>query len=81
VFITRTEYRDELVNYLKDNGIETLIHYLIPIHLQKAYKDFGYKAGDFSVAEIISKTVLSLPLWYEMSDDEINYVISVLNKW
>lgn len=81
VFPVRTEYRDELENYLKNKGIETLIHYPIPLHLQKAYKDLGYKAGDFPVAEAISKTVLSLPLWYGMKDDEINYVISVLNRW
>jgi len=65
---------------IKDNGIETLIHYPIPIHLQKAYKDLRYKNGDFSVAEAISKNVLNLPLWYGMSDNEINYVISILNR-
>jgi dTDP-4-amino-4,6-dideoxygalactose transaminase len=81
VFIVRTEYRDDLVSYLKDNGIETLIHYPIPIHLQKAYKNLGYNPGDFPVAETISKTVLSLPIWYGMKDDEIDYVINVLNKW
>lgn len=81
VFILRTDYRDNLVKYLKNNGIETLIHYPIPIHLQKAYKDLGYMTGDFPVAENISKTVLSLPMWYGMKDDEINYVINVLNKW
>jgi len=81
VFVVRTEYRDELMDYLKDKGIGTLIHYPIPIHLQKAYKDLGYTTGDFPVAETISKTALSLPIWYGMRDDEINYVVSVLNKW
>ena len=81
VFTIRTEYRDELLNYLKDNGIGTLIHYPIPIHLQKAYTDLEYKAGAFPLAETISKTVLSLPLWYGMRDEEINYVISILNRW
>jgi len=81
VFIVRTEYRDDLEKYLKDNGIQTLIHYPVPIPLQKAYKDLGYKIGDFPVAETISRTVLSLPLWYGMSEDEINHVINALNKW
>ena len=81
VFAIRTEFRNELEKYLKDKGIETLIHYPIPIHLQKAYDNLGYKVGDFPVAETISKTVLSLPLWYGMREDEINYVISVLNQW
>lgn len=81
VFPIRTDHRDELVNYLKSNGIETLIHYPVPIHLQKAYVDLGYNVGDFPVAEIISKTVLSLPMWYGMKEDEINYIIDILNKW
>jgi dTDP-4-amino-4,6-dideoxygalactose transaminase len=81
VFAIRTEYRDDLINYLKSNGIETLIHYPVPIHLQKAYTDLGYNVGDFSVAETISKTVLSLPIWYGMKNDEINYIITVINKW
>ncbi|MVX65093.1 aminotransferase class I/II-fold pyridoxal phosphate-dependent enzyme [Clostridium chromiireducens] len=81
IFPIRTEYRNDLLKYLKDNEIETLIHYPIPIHLQKAYKDLGYGVGDFPIAETISKTVLSLPIWYGMKYDEINYVIDVLNKW
>lgn len=81
VFTIRTEYRDDLLKYLKDNGIETLIHYPVPIHLQKAYKDWGYTVGDFPIAEAISKTVLSLPIWYGMKYDEINYIIDILNKW
>lgn len=81
VFTVRAEYRDELKIYLKNNGIETLIHYPVPIHLQNAYKDLGYKIGDFPVAETISKTVLSLPIWYGMNNSEINYVIDILNKW
>ncbi|WP_298843165.1 DegT/DnrJ/EryC1/StrS family aminotransferase [Clostridium sp.] len=81
VFPVRTEYRNELQKYLKDKGIGTLIHYPIPIHLQQAYKDLGYKLGEFPIAEEISNTVLSLPMWYGMSEEEINYVMEVLNKW
>lgn len=81
VFPIRTEFRDALASYLKSNGIETLIHYPIPIHLQKAYNDLGFKLGDFPVAENISNTVLSLPLWYGISESEINYLINILNQW
>ncbi|APC41615.1 DegT/DnrJ/EryC1/StrS family aminotransferase [Clostridium estertheticum] len=81
VFPVRTEYRNELQQYLKEKGIGTLIHYPIPLHLQQAYKDLGYKLGDFPIAEEISNTVLSLPMWYGMSEEEINYVIDVLNQW
>lgn len=81
VFAIRTDYRSDLQNYLSSNGIETLIHYPVPIHLQKAYKDLLYTVGDFPIAESISKTVLSLPIWYGMNSNEINYVIDLLNKW
>lgn len=81
VFVIRTEKRDELIKYLKSNGIETLIHYPIPIHLQNAYKDLGYNVGDFPVSETLSKTVLSLPIWYGMKEEEINYLINILNQW
>ncbi|MFL0165532.1 DegT/DnrJ/EryC1/StrS family aminotransferase [Candidatus Clostridium helianthi] len=81
VFALRTEFRDELVAYLNSHGISTVIHYPIPIHLQKAYKELGYKEGDFPLAESISKTVLSIPIWYGMTNEEINYVIDILNKW
>ena len=81
VFPVRTDFRTELQQYLKDKGIGTLIHYPIPIHIQNAYKDLGYKLGDFPIAEEISRTVLSLPMWYGMSGEEINYVIDVLNQW
>lgn len=81
VFPIRTEFRDALASYLKSNGIETLIHYPIPIHLQKAYKNLGLKQGDFPVAENISNTELSLPLWYGISKSEINHIIKAINKW
>ncbi|EKQ50165.1 MULTISPECIES: DegT/DnrJ/EryC1/StrS family aminotransferase [unclassified Clostridium] len=81
VFAIRTEYRNKLESHLKDNGIDTLVHYPVPIHLQKAYKELEYKIGDFPLAETISKTVLSIPIWYGMKDEEIDYIIKVLNKW
>lgn len=81
LFIIRTDKRDEFQNYLKDNGIETLIHYPIPMHLQKAYEDLGFKKGDFQLAEKIADTVVSLPIWYGMRDEQIEYVIEKINKW
>ena len=81
VFIIRTEQREALKKYLIGKGIETLIHYPIPIHLQEAYKELQYKAGDFPLAETLSNTSLSLPLWYGISEKEMDYVIDSLNKW
>lgn len=81
VFIVRSQYRNELESYLRSKDIGTLIHYPVPIHLQKAYKDLGYKQGDFPIAEEIANTVLSIPMWYGMKQDEIDYVIETLNQW
>lgn len=79
IFAIRCQRRDELEKYLNDAGIGTNKHYPIPIHLQECYKDLGYKQGDFPVAEEISKTELSLPMYYGMTDEEVNYIIYKLN--
>ena len=81
IFAIRCKKRDELEKYLKENGIQTNKHYPIPIHLQKCYKQLGYKKGDFPIAEEISETELSLPMFYGISDEQIEYVIDVVNKF
>jgi len=81
VFIVRTEKRDEFQDYLKGNGIGTIIHYPIPMHLQPAYADLGLKKGDFTIAEKIADEVISLPMWYGMKDEEVEYVIEKINQW
>ena len=81
LFVVRAEKRDEFQNYLKENGIGTLIHYPIPIHLQQAYEDLGFDKGDFPIAEKIADEILSLPMWYGMKDEEVNYVIDKINRW
>ena len=81
VFVIRCDKRDDLEKYLKENGILTVKHYPIPMHLQGAYSDLGLKEGDLPIAEEISKTVLSIPMFYGMTDEEINYVIDKLNEF
>jgi dTDP-4-amino-4,6-dideoxygalactose transaminase len=81
IFAIRTKHRDELEKYLNDNGIETNKHYPIPMHMQVAYKGLGYKTGDFPIAEEISRTELSLPMFYGMTDEEVQYVIDKINEW
>ncbi|WP_022756271.1 DegT/DnrJ/EryC1/StrS family aminotransferase [Butyrivibrio fibrisolvens] len=81
IFGIRCERRDELERYLNDNLIGTNKHYPIPMHLQECYKDLGFKEGDFPIAEEISKTELSLPMYYGMKDEEIEYVIEKVNKF
>ncbi len=79
IFGIRCERRDELERYLNERGIGTNKHYPIPMHLQECYKDLGYKQGDFPIAEEISATQLSLPMYYGMTDEQVEYVIDVVN--
>ncbi|MGG3799031.1 DegT/DnrJ/EryC1/StrS family aminotransferase [Metabacillus fastidiosus] len=81
LFVIRSPYRKELQQYLDSYGIGTSIHYPIPIHLQKAYKDFGFNEGDYPIVEKISNEILSLPLWYGMKEREINYVVDIINSF
>jgi len=62
LYVVRTSKRDELQNYLEQKGIGTGVHYPVPPHLQKAYRQLGYQAGDFPIAEQLAQTCLSLPL-------------------
>lgn len=79
VFAIRCQRRNELEKYLNENGIETNKHYPIPIHMQECYRDLGIKEGDLPIAEVISKTQLSLPMYYGMTDGQIEYVIEKIN--
>ncbi|MBQ8418559.1 MAG: DegT/DnrJ/EryC1/StrS family aminotransferase [Phascolarctobacterium sp.] len=81
VFVIRCDRRDELEKYLNENGIGTVKHYPIPMHLQEAYKELGLKQGDLPIAEEISNTVLSIPMYYGMTDEEVEYVIEALNRF
>ena len=79
IFGIRCAERDGLEAYLNENGIGTNKHYPIPMHLQKCYEDLGYKKGDFPIAEEISETELSIPMYYGMRDEEIEYVAEKVN--
>lgn len=81
VFVIRCDRRDELEKYLNDNSIGTVKHYPIPMHLQEAYKELGLKQCDLPIAEEISNTVLSIPMYYGMTTEEVEYVIDVINKF
>ena len=81
IFGIRCEQRNELEAFLKEKGIGTNKHYPIPMHLQECYKDLGFKEGNYPIAEKISKTELSLPMYYGMTDEEIQYVIDRINEF
>lgn len=72
-------HRDELVEYLKEKEIGTLIHYPIPPHLSQAYEYLGYKKGDFPIAEKYADEVLSLPMYNGMTEEEQTLVIQAIN--
>lgn len=81
IFGIRCNKRDELEAYLNGKGISTNKHYPIPMHLQECYKSLGFKKGDYPIAEEISATELSIPMYYGMTDEEIDYVVTALNEF
>jgi dTDP-4-amino-4,6-dideoxygalactose transaminase len=82
LYVIEHEKRDELQQYLKEKyNIPTLIHYPIPNHLQKGYEFLGYKNGDFPVTEKLSNEVLSLPIYPEMTDEQVLFVADNINEF
>jgi dTDP-4-amino-4,6-dideoxygalactose transaminase len=75
LFVVRTTKRDELQHHLADQGIATSIAYPIPLHLQEACAYLGHREGDFPVSERAAREVLSLPVYPELSDEQVAYVI------
>jgi dTDP-4-amino-4,6-dideoxygalactose transaminase len=78
LFVIRTQFRDALQTYLTDQGIQTLIHYPIPPHLQEAYQYLNYTKGDFPIAEEIADTCLSLPLYPGLGEEQCQYIASTI---
>ena len=66
---------DEFQTFMKEHGIPTMIYYPLPVHLQKAYQQYGYHEGDFPVSESLCASVISLPIHTEMNPDDQNYII------
>jgi dTDP-4-amino-4,6-dideoxygalactose transaminase len=81
LYTVRTLRRDELKKHLDANGIGNAVHYPMPLHLQKAYAHLGHKPGDFPVAEKASREVLSLPMFPELTDAQIQRVADVVKAF
>ena len=81
IFAVLVEDRATFIEYLNKHGIATNIHYPVAMHLHEAYNNLGYQKGDFPVAEYISEHEVSLPLYYGMKEEEIAYVISIINAY
>ncbi|RCJ18242.1 erythromycin biosynthesis sensory transduction protein eryC1 [Nostoc minutum NIES-26] len=80
VYAVRSPQRDDLQQKLNEQGIQTGIHYPIPVHLQPAYADLGYKPGDFPHSELAAREVLSLPMFAELTPAQINIVAESLQN-
>ncbi len=80
VFAINVDNRDEFKEKLSKSGIDTNIHYPIPVHLQKVFNQYNYGKGSFPVSEYLAKTELSLPLYYGMTEEEQDYVIETINR-
>ena len=78
-YVIKSDYRDELISYLDEQGIGTIIHYPIPPHLSEAYGYLGLKEGSLPITEKYAKTVLSIPLYNGMMEEEQDYVIEKIN--
>lgn len=81
MFLTQCGKRDELQACLAENGIQSLVYYGTPLHLQPAAAKFGYKRGDLPVAERQSDRVLALPHHQYLTEDQITYVAEIINKF
>lgn len=79
VFAIRCQKREQLETYLNEKGIATNKHYPIPIHLQRCYTELNLDQGTLPIAEEISATELSLPMYYGMTDEEVSFVIDAIN--
>jgi dTDP-4-amino-4,6-dideoxygalactose transaminase len=78
LYVVRVDGRDEIRGELLQAGVETGIHYPVPLHLQPAYADLGYGAGDFPVAESLAENILSLPMFPQITGEQISYVAESL---
>jgi dTDP-4-amino-4,6-dideoxygalactose transaminase len=81
LYVVRSAQRDGLQRWLKSKGVETMIHYPIPIHLQDAYKELGHRRGDFPAAEKCADEVLSLPMFPELKKRQIEKIAACVKSF
>lgn len=75
MYILQSEDRERMLTKLEEKGVATGVYYPVPLHLQKVYKDLGYKEGDMPVSEYLSHRTFAIPVYPELSDDQIKYII------
>jgi dTDP-4-amino-4,6-dideoxygalactose transaminase len=81
LFVVTTANKEEFVKYLDKNNINAAFHYPLPCHLQKAYNFLNYKIGSFPVAEYLAAHCISLPMYPELTHEQVNYIIEIVNEY
>jgi dTDP-4-amino-4,6-dideoxygalactose transaminase len=81
LYVVRHPHRDDLKKHLEANGVGCALHYPLPLHLQKCYTSLGHKPGDFPVAEKAARECLSLPIFPELTDPQIQRVVTVIKEF
>ena len=81
VYAFQTDRRDELQQFLADRGVPTLIYYPRPLHLQTVYADLDLREGDFPVAEAVSRRILPMPMYPELTDEQVDYVVAKVREF
>ena len=81
LFVIQVDNRDDLRSHLDQHGIATGLHYPVPCHLQQAYQDLGYTKGDFPVAEAQAERIVSLPMFPELSEAQIERVCATIRDY
>src|SRR5206468_10200730 len=81
LYVVRHPRRDELKKHLEANGVGCGLHYPLPLHLQKCYAGLGHKPGDFPVAEKAARECLSLPIYPELADAQLQRVATVIQEF
>lgn len=80
MYILQSEEREAILGKLKENGVATGVYYPVPLHLQKVYKNLGYKEGDMPVAEYLSHRTFAIPVYPELTKEQVDYVIKSIKK-
>lgn len=77
-YSVRVKNREEIISKLSTLGVPTAVHYPLPLHLQEAFYDLGYKKGDFPISEAVSKEIMSLPMSAYLSEEEQDFVVAAI---
>ncbi len=81
LYVLRTSRRDDLQKFLSENGIATALHYPVPLHLQEGLQFLGYRKGDFPVSESAARECLAIPLYPELNQDQVAYLLSTVRRF